>query len=98
MRKEKLNNIDFNNNNEGLVMEYIEWMNNLRHSLEVVKNVMPEVIRVMQTKADLEHHQDLEIALMPDEAWDILQDNYFKVENKISRYQFDAEFEYGVRR
>lgn len=79
-------------------MEYIEWMNNLRHAMEVVKKVTPEIIRVMQMKASLERDQDLEIALMPDDGWNILQDNYCKVENKISRYRFDAEFEYGVKR
>ncbi len=57
-------------------MEYIEWMNNLRHAMEVVRNVLPEVINVAEMKASLEHDQDLEIAIMPDMAWNILQRKY----------------------
>jgi len=77
-------------------MEYIEWMNNLRHAKDVIAAVMPEVIDAMEAHAQHYKHQDLEIALMPDEAWDILQDEYFEVEHKL--YQFNPEEEYGVER
>lgn len=77
-------------------MEYIEWMNNLRHALDVVKKVMPEVNNVAHMKAALEKDDDLKIALMPDEVWYELQNKYEEVEAKL--YQFNPEEEYGVER
>lgn len=77
-------------------MQYIEYMSNLRHALEVVRKVVPEVMNVAHMKASLERDDDLKIMLMPDDAWLNLQDKYAEVEPKL--YQFNPEEEYGVRR
>ena len=74
-------------------MEYIKYMNNLRHALRVISALVPQVIEVAQAAAERERDQDLEIALMPDMAWDILQNKYLEVEDKL--YQFNPEAEYG---
>lgn len=75
-------------------MEYIEWMNNLRHAMKVVASKAPEIIEVIESKAIRERDQDLGIALMRDETWYKLQKKYEEVEPKL--YQFYPEEEFGA--
>jgi len=94
MREEKLNNNNFNNNNEGNPMEYIEYMSRLRHALSIVAATIPGVIDFSQSIAEFEKDKDVEIALMSEDEWLILQERYGEVEDKI--YQFNPEDEYGM--
>lgn len=77
-------------------MEYIEYMSNLRHALSVVVSKVPEVLALIEDRAIEEGDKDLEIALLPDQAWYILQQQYEEIEDKL--YQFNPEEEYGIVR
>ena len=73
---------------------YIEYMRNLRYAVRVVSSKIPEVIDCIQSRAERERDQDLDIALMPDMAFHILERKYEEVESKL--YRFNADEEYGA--
>ncbi len=77
-------------------MEYIEYMNNLRHAINVVASKVPDVLALIESRAIEEGDKDLDIALLPDQAWYILQSQYEEVEPRL--YRFNPDEEYGVVR
>ena len=77
-------------------MEYINYMSNLRHALSVVASKVPEILNLIENKAIEEGDKDLEIALLPDQAWYILQRQYEEIEPKL--YRFNPDEEYGIVR
>ena len=74
-------------------MEYIEWMNNLRHAKDIIAKLVPEILEAIQEKADREQDRDLDILLTDDLVWYSLQKQFEEVEDKL--YQFNPEEEYG---
>ena len=71
---------------------YIEYMHNLRHAMRVISERIPEVIDVIQSKANRERDEDLNIALMPDMAFHILERKYDEIEAKLFRFNPDKEY------
>jgi hypothetical protein len=76
--------------------QYIEYMTNLRAATRLISGLVPEILEVMQMKAQLERHEEIEILLMPDKAFHILVDKYEEIEPKL--YRFNPDEEYGIVR
>jgi hypothetical protein len=75
-------------------MQYIEYIENLRYAFKIISSKAPEILELIDSKAKIEADIDLELTVMSDVEWQIRQDTYLDIEDKI--YNFNPDVEYGM--